>query len=164
MLKQRIQILSIVSILLIASFMYLISEANADAPSRIIVSTVAEAAKIGNEFETTPTITRSELNTFLDEVKRGEQDANLLNSIRFGIAATVVTLPLKIKGLTITAGGASSLLSFFIINKDLGSSTIQNVLNKSTATKFELKIKYKKKTRGAWDVWYEAQSVQVTPK
>jgi len=87
-----------------------------------------------------------------------------LNSIRFGIAATVVTLPLKKVGLNVTAGGASGLLSYFVINKDLGSAHIQDVLNESTATKFELKIKYVKKTRGAWDVWYEAESVKVTPK
>jgi len=32
-----------------------------------------------------------------------------------------------------SVGGASGLLSYFVINKDLGSAHIQDILNQSTA-------------------------------
>ncbi|WP_413363753.1 hypothetical protein [Lysinibacillus sp. 3P01SB] len=157
--KKNFFIMSLLSVFLISSFMYLAPTAH--AASGVIVSTTAEAAKIGSSFETTSTLSRSEVNQLLKEVKRLEEDANLMNSIRFGAIGSLVTAPLKRIGLNVGAGAASGVISYFVINKDFGSTSIQNVLNKSTASNFKVKIKYVKKTRGR-DVWYQASTISIT--
>lgn len=160
MYKKNFFILSLLSVFLISSFVYFTPTAH--AASGVIVSSTHEAAKIGSSFETTSTLSRSEVNNLLTEVKRLEEDANLMNSIRFGAIGSLVTMPLRRIGVNVTVGAASGVISYFVINKDFGSATIQNVLNKSTATKFKVKIKYVKKSRGR-DVWYQASTISITP-
>lgn len=154
-----IVILLIFSISISTAF---VSEAS--AASRIIAMTPhqANALGLGNSFSTSSVLTRYQVTSYLAQVKRAEADANLMSSIRFGIASSVVTFPLRRLGITMGAGGASSGLAFFIINKDLGSSTIQSLLNRSTASSFKMTLKYERKYRGQ-TMWFEATSISLVP-
>lgn len=138
------------------------SNSEASATSRTIVIGPGSAKDVGASFNTSETVSRSELVDFLDEVKRAEKDKDVLNSIRFGIASSAVSAPLGASlGVSLGVGGGSGLISSLIIDKDLGSKQIQNTLNKSTAKKFNINIKYVKKSRGQ-DQWYEASDISIT--
>ncbi|MFB5660423.1 hypothetical protein [Alteribacillus sp. HJP-4] len=136
---------------------------DASAANRIIPIEPWSAEDIGLNFTTKETVSRSELVDFLDEVKRAEKDADVLNNIRYGIATSAVAHPLtQSLKISMGAGGASGLISSLIINKDLGSNDIQSALNKSTAKNFDIAIKYEQKSRGQ-DKWYEATAISVNP-
>ena len=149
----------IIAILSIFSLSVFTSEAS--AASSIIQMKGSQANKVGSSFTTTETISRANLVTFLDHVKRAEKDANLMNTARWGIASSVITFPLKRLGVSVGAGTASSVISFFVINKDLGSKVIQNKLNTSRASKFKIKITYKRYLTRGTDVFYRASSVKM---
>lgn len=149
----------IIAILSIFSLSVFTSEAS--AASAIIQMKDYQANKVGSSFTTTETVSRADMVVFLDHVKRAEKDSNLMNTARWGIASSVITFPLKRLGISVGAGTASSVISFFVINKNLGSKAIENKLYSSTASKFKIKITYKRHLIRGQDVFYRASSVQI---
>ncbi|MEK3907784.1 hypothetical protein [Oceanobacillus sp. FSL W7-1309] len=150
--------MGVVASFLVSAFAFNVSA----AVSRVIGVTPYEAQEIGLSFETSESITRSELVNFLHEIEYAESSEDALDNVRFGIAAGIVTYPLSNFGISIGASGASGLLSIFIISNDLGSRGIQTVLNSSTADNFLISIEYERGNRGQ-DYWYEASDISVVP-
>ncbi|MCP3029480.1 hypothetical protein [Halobacillus sp. A5] len=118
---------------------------------------------VGPEFTTTETVSRSEVVDFHDDVEYAEAREDDLNSLRYALASAAVTHPItKSLGKTLTAAGASQIVSSLILNRGLASENIQDVLNSSTANEFDVSIKYEKKTRGQ-DKWYEPAAMSINP-
>ncbi|WP_339226774.1 hypothetical protein NSQ77_14640 [Oceanobacillus sp. FSL K6-2867] len=133
------------------------------AASRVIAIGPGSADDVGYEFKTTETISRSELVEFLDEVKFAESSEDALNTARFSIVSAVITHPItQTLKYSVGASLGSGIISYLMINKDLGSENIQKVLNESTAENFNVTIKYEKGTRDQ-DKWYEATGMSINP-
>lgn len=96
-------------------------------------------------------------------MKKAEKSESFLNSVRYGIVSAAVVHPIaKTVNKSLKLGAASGVISWLITNKGLKSENIQDVLNKSTAKNFNVKINYKKKSRGQ-DNWYEATGMTINP-
>jgi len=158
----KFSMIMIASILLLSMVTTLPKKSSAASP--VITIGYGGAKDVGEKFSTTETVSRKELVSFLEQIKKAEKSDNDLNNIRFTIAGTLVTHPIaKTLKASLSSGLASYVISSLVIDKDLGSKKIQQVLNASTAKKFKVKIRYEKHTRGAWDKWYEAYSSTVAP-
>lgn len=132
--------------------------------NRILVIGPNSAKDVGSSFKTNATISRSQLVTLLNEVKAAEKTLATNKSRQFTFISTIITYPItKNLGYALTAGGATSIMYDLLVDNNLGSSSIQSVLNRSTSTKFTVTVTYTKRTRGAYDKWYEATAFKVTP-
>lgn len=132
--------------------------------NRVVIIGPNAAKDVGSSFKTTATITRSQLVTLLNEVKAAEKTLSTNRNRQFTVLSTIITYPItKSLGYAISAGGGTSIMYDLLVDNNLGSSSIQSVLNKSTATKFTVTVTYTKRTRGLYDKWYEATAFKVTP-
>ena len=139
-----------------------ITPANA-APSRVISATYAETQEIGNTMTTSEVVSRSQLQSFYEDVVYAESNRDKLDNFRFSLVSSIITAPLKSYGLSISAGAGSGILSSFVIENDLGSSEIQNALFDSASQRFLVTITYEKGNRGSSDYWYAATDINVLP-
>lgn len=161
MVKKKILTITIVALLSVSLIGLGLTQTQ--AMSRILAIGPGGAKDVGSSFTTTETVTRSDLVGFHSEVKKAEKSESFLNSVRYGIVSAAVVHPIaKTVNKSLNLGAASGVISWLITDKGLKSENIQDVLNKSTAKNFNVKINYKKKSRGQ-DNWYEATGMTITP-
>lgn len=149
------------SFAVVAMLIFTLAIPQAEAASRVFSVTSTEANELGPTVTTSEIVTRSQLQSFYDEVAYAESRTNELDNFRYAVGTSILLAPLRRIGVSVGAGSVAGGISSFIINNQLGSATIQDALFNSVSSTFTVTVQYTRHNRGSWDYWYEASFISI---